>query len=519
MKSRLWKATVWVSARPATSIALMQDGKRLDALARATGGLFAELRGDPATLVRGVAYDSRVVGEGDLFFCVPGAVRDGHEFARAAVSAGAAAVCAERPTEAGVPELLVRDVRRAMPLACAEFWGRPGEHLTLLGATGTNGKTTTVFLVDSILVAAARTTGLIGTIETRIGEEVRAGVRTTPESLDLQRLLAEMRARGVDSVAMEVTSHALALHRVDGLRFACAAFTNLSHDHLDFHGEMEDYFEAKRSLFTAERARAGAVNVDDPYGRKLYETREIPCLGFGLSEDADVRALSVRSGRWGNEFVAATPHGQLEISSALGGGFNVYNCLAAATTALHAGVAPEAIEAGIRNLERVPGRFELVDRGQDFAVVVDYAHTPDSLENVLRAARELAREQGGRVLCVFGCGGDRDRGKRPLMGAVAARRADVVIVTSDNPRSEEPAAIIEEIVRGVVAERSDAPDRILVSRREAIVAAVELAEAGDVVVIAGKGHERGQEFADVTVAFDDREVAQEALAERGWSSR
>jgi UDP-N-acetylmuramoyl-L-alanyl-D-glutamate--2,6-diaminopimelate ligase len=327
-----------------------------------------------------------------------------------------------------------------------------------------------------------------------------------------------MRDAGVDSVAMEVTSHALALGRVDGLRYAAAGFTNLSQDHLDFHADMEDYFEAKRSLFVAERLERGAVNVDDPYGRKLFESVEVPCVGFGHALDAEVRADNVELHADGSAFDLVTSVGTKRLSVSIAGAFNVYNCLAAAAIALQADISLDAIEEGLTSISSVPGRFESISRGQPFSVVVDYAHTPDSLDNVLRAARRLADAQGssGRVLCVFGCGGDRDRGKRPLMGAVAAQLADYIVVTSDNPRSEDPVAIIDEILEGVIAHRPQGPDAVLVDRREAITEVLGEARPGDVVVIAGKGHETGQQFATVTHPFDDRIVAAEILDRLGW---
>ncbi|HEX2294219.1 MAG TPA: UDP-N-acetylmuramoyl-L-alanyl-D-glutamate--2,6-diaminopimelate ligase [Actinomycetota bacterium] len=461
--------------------------------------------------VSGLAYDSSKVAPGDLFFCIPGARADGHAFAAAAAEAGAAALCVERPVDVELPCVVVRDARRALGRLAAAFYGDPAADLLLLGVTGTNGKTTTTFLIDAILRADGRTTGLVGTIETRIAGAARPGVRTTPESLDLHALFAEMVDAGVDSVAMEVTSHALALHRVEGLRFAAAAFTNLTQDHLDFHDSMEDYFEAKRQLFVPERLERGAVNVDEVYGRRLLEVTDVPCVGFGLAPEADVRAVDVELGAAGSTFRIATPKGEVAVESSLAGSFNVSNCLAATATCLQAGIGLDAIETGLSSGVSVPGRFESVDAGQPFSVVVDYAHTPDSLDNVLRAARGLAERGGGRVIALFGCGGDRDRGKRPLMGAVAARLADFVVVTSDNPRSEEPRAIVDEILEGVVAERADGPDVVDVDRRAAIAAAVAEAGPADVVVIAGKGHETGQQFRDHTIPFDDRAVAREEL--------
>jgi UDP-N-acetylmuramoyl-L-alanyl-D-glutamate--2,6-diaminopimelate ligase len=491
-------------------------GRDLWELASAAGDVLLERKGEGAIVITGIAYDSRAVEPGYLFFCVPGTQTDGHRFAHQAVEAGAAALCVERPIDLDVPQLVVSDARRAMARIAAEFYARPADDILLIGVTGTNGKTTTTFLIESILAAAGHTTGVIGTIETHIAGDVEPGVRTTPESIDLQKLFTRMRSSGVSAVAMEVTSHGLALHRVEGVRFASAAFTNLSQDHLDFHSDMADYFEAKRSLFRPDRVKIGAANIDDPYGRKLIETANVPWLSFGTASEADVCAQRVNSYAHGSDLLIVAPDVEIEVSTSLVGSFNVSNCLAAAAAALGAGVEPKAIEVGISSLRAVPGRFEGVDAGQPFTVVVDYAHTPDSLDNVLRAARDLARVRGGRVLCTFGCGGDRDRAKRPLMGAVAARLADFVVVTSDNPRSERPEDIIAEILEGVLAERADGPDATLVDRSEAISHLLRSARAGDVAVIAGKGHEPGQQFSDRTIPFDDREVARAALADLGW---
>ena len=493
----------------------MDPTATLGSLARAAGDLLVEMTGDAGSPVSGVSYDSRATCDGDLFFCVPGTTADGHRFAKDAVTRGANALVVERPLPLEVPQVKVSDARRAMGRMAAAFFGSPADDLMLLGVTGTNGKTTTAFLIESILRADGRKTGLIGTIETRVAGQVKPGVRTTPESLDLQRLFAEMRAAGVTAVAMEVTSHALVLHRVEGVRFQAAVFTNLSQDHLDFHSGMDDYFEAKRSLFTPELAERGAVNVDDPYGRRILADGRVPLVGFGVSTDANVRAEGVSFTPTGSRFTIRTSKGDLDVETHLIGGFNVSNCLAAAAVALQSGIGLEAIEEGLRSLPAVPGRFESIDAGQPFSVVVDYAHTPDSLDNVLRAARGATRE--GRVICVFGCGGDRDRGKRPLMGSVAAQLADVVVVTSDNPRSEEPVSIIDEILEGVIAHKPDGPDVITPDRTEAIHAALRQAMEGDVVVIAGKGHETGQQFADRTIPFDDRVVAREALGDLGWT--
>jgi UDP-N-acetylmuramoyl-L-alanyl-D-glutamate--2,6-diaminopimelate ligase len=451
-----------------------------------------------------LAYDARDATAGSLFFCVPGSRADGHEFAAEAVTNGAVALVVERPLELEVPQLMVGDTRRAMGAAADEFFGRPTETLELAGVTGTNGKTTTAFLLYSILAAGGRRPGLLGTIESRVGGERRPALRTTPEAIDLQRSFREMLDGGDRSCAMEATSHGSELGRLDRVRFSALVFTNLTQDHLDFHGTIERYFDAKRRLFTEERPPA-AVNIGDPYGRRLAEELQghDRLVTFGFADDAELRPDGLDLGPRGARFTA----GGLELETRLRGRFNVENVLGAVAAARLLGIEDDEIARGVRELRGVPGRFEAVDEGQSFAVLVDYAHTPDSLENVLRTARDLAQN---RLICVFGCGGDRDRGKRPLMGRIASELADVAIVTSDNPRSEEPDAIIGEIVAGASGEVEVEPDR-----REAIAHAIGEASEGDVVVIAGKGHEQGQQFADRTVPFDDRDVAREALRRLG----
>jgi UDP-N-acetylmuramoyl-L-alanyl-D-glutamate--2,6-diaminopimelate ligase len=505
-----------MSRHPATSIDLMTDttaAHRIGELARAAEDMLVQVIGHDGATVSGLSYDSRRVEPGDLFFCIPGSKSDGHAFAEAAIARGAAGLCVEHELDVAAAQIVVADARKAMARIAASYYGHPSDRLTMVGVTGTNGKTTTTWLLESILAAAGRSAGLVGTIATRFDGSMRAGVRTTPESLDLQRLLAEMVGAGTDSVAMEVTSHALALNRVEAVRFESAAFTNLSQDHLDFHVGMDEYFEAKRSLFTPGRVRRGAINLDDPYGSKLMAMVDVPCIGFGVAGSADVRATNVDLGPRGSRLTVAFHGERLELSTALVGAFNISNCLAAAAAALQANIDPQHIADGIANLRAVPGRFESIDSGQPFSVVVDYAHTPDSLANVLGAARELARARGGRVLCVFGCGGDRDRTKRPQMGAAARSHSDYVVVTSDNPRTEDPPSIIDEILTGLT-ERP--PDAVIVDRRAAIEHAVMTARDDDVVVIAGKGHETVQEFADRTIPFDDRLVARDALERRGF---
>jgi UDP-N-acetylmuramoyl-L-alanyl-D-glutamate--2,6-diaminopimelate ligase len=454
-----------------------------------------------------LAYDTQTVDTGALFFCVPGERHDGHAFAREAVERGAAALVVERPLELDVPQLVVRDARRAMAQAAVVFFGDPTRELAVAGVTGTTGKTTTAYLAHAILGAAGRRPGLLGTIESRIGGERRAAIRTTPEAIDLQRAFRQMLDAGDRSAVLEATSHGSELGRLEGVRFAALAFTNLGQDHLDFHGTLERYFDAKRRLFVEGERPPAAVNVGDEHGRLLAdELRSLghePLLTFGFADDADLRPMGLELDAAGARFRA----GALELETTLRGRFNVENVLAAVALARLLGVEDKAIMAGVAELRGVPGRFEPVDEGQPFTVVVDYSHKPDALENVLRTARDLARN---RVVCVFGCGGDRDRAKRPLMGRIASELADVAIVTSDNPRSEDPEAIIAEVLEGVTADVEVEPDRAA-----AIARAVGLAEPGDVVVIAGKGHEQGQEFADRTLPFDDREVAREALRRLG----
>jgi UDP-N-acetylmuramoyl-L-alanyl-D-glutamate--2,6-diaminopimelate ligase len=450
-----------------------------------------------------LAYDTRAVGPGALFFCVPGERHDGHAFAREAVGRGAVALVVERVLELDVPQLVVPDARRAMAQAAVTFFDDPTGTLEVAGVTGTNGKTTTTFLMHSILDAAGRRPGLLGTIESRIGGERRAAIRTTPEAIDLQRAFREMLDAGDRSCALEATSHGSELGRLDGVRFSALAFTNLGQDHLDFHGTFERYYAAKRRLFVEGERPPAAVNVGDDYGRRLAEELRAlghePLLTFGAVGDADIRPEQLELDGTGARFRA----GGIELRTKLRGRFNVENILAALAVSRLLGIENEAIAAGVEALEGVPGRFEAVEAGQPFAVVVDYSHKPDALENVLRTARELARN---RVICVFGCGGDRDRAKRPLMGRIANELADVAIVTSDNPRSEDPAAIIDEVTAG-----AGAGLEVELDRAAAIGRALALAQEGDVVVIAGKGHEQGQEFAGRVIPFDDREVARETL--------
>jgi UDP-N-acetylmuramoyl-L-alanyl-D-glutamate--2,6-diaminopimelate ligase len=469
-----------------------------------------------------LAYRSQSVTKGALFFCVPGFTADGHDYAPDAVERGAAALVTQRRLGLGVPEIVVPDVRAAMAPVSAAFYGHPTHHLRVVGVTGTNGKTTTTFLVRHILERAGIQTGLLGTIWSVIGGRQEEVVRTTPEAIDLQRTFRQMLDAGDAACVIEVSSHALDLHRADAIAFDCAVFTNLTQDHLDFHGTLEDYFGAKRRLFVPQSnspPRVPVVNVDDEWGARiageLAEMGHPQLLTFGIARDADLRARDVRSGGAGTSFTCEAADNEVEVTLPLAGVFNVSNALGALAAASSLGVHFADAAASLASAPSVPGRLEPVDEGQRFSVFVDYAHTPDSIENVLVASRELIGESGRRLICVFGAGGDRDREKRPLMGAAARRLADHVLVTSDNPRSEDPDAIIAAIVAGASeAEQAGASSTLEVEpdRRAAIERAVSVARDGDVVLIAGKGHEQGQEFErGRKTPFDDREVAREAL--------
>jgi UDP-N-acetylmuramoyl-L-alanyl-D-glutamate--2,6-diaminopimelate ligase len=473
----------------------------LEALIAALGPLDVVGRSDVE--IRDLAYDAGSATQGSLFFCVRGSRADGHELAADAVTRGAAALVVERLLDVVVPQLVVADTRAAMATAADVFFGEPSRALDVAGVTGTNGKTTTAFLLHAILAAAGRRPGLVGTVEWRVGGATRPAPHTTPEAIDLQRLLREMLDAGDRSVALEASSHGSAFRRLDRVRFDVLVFTNLSQDHLDLHGSMEDYFQAKRRLFTGVEPPPAVVNVGDEWGRRLAAELEAahraPLVTFGLAHDAEVRAEELELGATGSRFRAAG----IPVETPLSGRFNVENVLGAVAAGVLLGLDDEEIAAGVAAVEGVPGRFERVDAGQEFTVLVDYAHTPDSLDTVLQAAREL---DGGRLIVVFGAGGDRDRGKRPLMGRVARDRADLAIVTSDNPRSEDPLAIIQDVLQGAGTDVEIDPDR-----RSAIARALTLAGAGDVVVVAGKGHEQGQEIGAVVHPFDDRAVVRECL--------
>jgi len=477
---------------------------RLDELVAELGGARV-IGGDPGIEVADLAYDSRKVGPGTLFFCVPGERADGHDFGPQAVADGAVALVVERELEVAVPQVAVADARAAMAPLAARFFGDPTAELRVVGITGTNGKTTTAFLVREILEATGTSCGLLGTVKQVVGSQEEKAERTTPEAIDLQQIFRRMLEAGNEACAMEVSSHALTLHRADAIHFAAAVFTNLTQDHLDFHADMEEYFEAKRLLFEMGPGVA-IVNVDDEYGRRL--ATEFDCVTFSAEGgDADLTAEDVGFDAAGASFKVRVGDEERSVRTRLPGHFNVANALGALAAALALGVAPDAAVAALAEAPAPPGRFEPIDEGQGFAVLVDYAHTPDSLENVLRAARRLT---SGSLISVFGAGGDRDRDKRPKMGRAGAELSDLAIVTSDNPRSEQPGAIVAEVLAGT----EDAAGAVEseVDRRAAIALALGRARPGDTVVIAGKGHEQGQEFEDGRkVPFDDREVAREEL--------
>ncbi len=492
-----------------------------------SGGLGIEVAGEITGDITGLTDDSRSVKPGHVFVAVKGGKADGHRHLAQAVRAGAAAlVVQELPTGGSVPSsvpvIQVPDSRRAVGLLAGRFHGDPSSKLTMIGVTGTNGKTTITYLCRAVLEAAGRKVGVIGTVAYQIGAEVIPASHTTPGAVELQSLLARMVAAGLDTAVMEVSSHALALDRTAGCEFDLAVFTNLTQDHLDFHADLEDYFQAKVRLFSGlspdgqkPKPKRAIVNVDDERGLRVCRACRVPVWTYAIKNQADIRAEAVRLSLAGTRFTAATPAGRFDVTSKLVGEHNVYNLLAAIGVGLQEGLTQDQICAGLASVENVPGRFERVEAGQDFTVVVDYAHTEDALMRLLAAANRL---KTGRVITLFGCGGDRDRGKRPKMGRVAAEQSDVVVLTSDNPRSEDPAAILREVEAGVKEALAAAPARVqyrvIADRRQAIETAIGEARTGDTVLIAGKGHEDYQIIGSEKLHFDDREVAREALRKR-----
>jgi UDP-N-acetylmuramoyl-L-alanyl-D-glutamate--2,6-diaminopimelate ligase len=495
----------------------------LAGLAESDGGAAPDLRGEHDVEISSVVHDSREASAGTLFCCIRGARHDGHRFAPDAVAAGAVALLVEDWLEVDVPQARIPSVRAVLGPVAARFFGSPSQAMRVLGVTGTNGKTTTTYLLEAIADAAGDRTGVIGTVSARVGDRTLPSLHTTPEATELQAALAAMRDDDVATVAMEVSSHALDQHRVDATSFTAACFTNLSHDHLDYHGSLDAYFEAKARLFTPGFTRRAAIHVGDEHGVEL--ARRAAGLGLEVARfavdaesdgpESDVSARNMVLMPTGTSFdLVACGREPVPVRTALVGSFNVVNALAAAATALLAGFGIEAVVAGLERPIVVPGRMERVDAGQDFTVLVDYAHTPDALQHALGAARELA---GGdaRVIVVFGCGGDRDRAKRPLMGEIAARLADRTYVTTDNSRSEDPGAIVEEIVAGVPNGGHPGGEVVTVlDRRAAIGAAIAAARSGDVVIVAGKGHETGQTAHGETIPFDDRTAARAELVSR-----
>jgi UDP-N-acetylmuramoyl-L-alanyl-D-glutamate--2,6-diaminopimelate ligase len=475
-----------------------------------------EAGADAAAEITSLAYDSRRVERGTLFFAIQGEKADGHNFVASALERGAVAIVSERPAPAELASRWVQvpRIRRALSDVGREFFGKPDFRLLLVGITGTNGKTTTAFLLESILRAAGMPAGLFGTIEYRLGERTVSAVNTTPESLDLLSYFAELVNTGARVAVLEASSHALAQERLWGFRFSAAVFTNLTRDHLDFHKDFDHYFEAKRRLFEGlgtPPPELAVINVDDPWGVRLLQVPNPRRITYGMNSGADVKPKQFTQKLTGLHATLLTPAGKLEIDSRLVGKANLANILAATATAIGLGVPVEKIQEGIALLAAVPGRFERIDEGQPFLLVVDYAHTDDALRNVLKTARELTRD---RLIVVFGCGGDRDRTKRPLMGEAAGSLADVVVLTSDNPRSEDPILIINDALVGL--QKTGIPYTAEVDREVAIRKALETAREGDVVVLAGKGHETYQVLKDRTIPFDDREVARRLLREMGY---
>jgi UDP-N-acetylmuramoyl-L-alanyl-D-glutamate--2,6-diaminopimelate ligase len=485
----------------------MRLGKLLRGLASLPMGA------DTGAEVTSLAYDSRRVQPGTLFFAIQGEKTDGHKFIPQALERGAVAIVSERlaPDELAARWVCVPKIRRALADAARTFYGHPENHLLLIGITGTNGKTTTTFLIESILRAAGIRAGLFGTIEYRIADQVFTATNTTPESLDLISAFAQMVETHAKAVVMEVSSHALAQERVWGFRFDVAIFTNLTRDHLDFHKDFDHYFEAKRRLFEGlgtPPPECAVINVDDPWGVKLLGLTYPRLITYGISAEAQVKPKQMNESPAGLEGLVATPSGKIQINSPLVGRANLANILAATATGVALGVAKDRIEEGIASLTAVPGRFERIEEGQPFLVLVDYAHTDDALRNVLKTARYLTRN---RLIVVFGCGGDRDRTKRPRMGEAAGSLADFVVLTSDNPRSEDPLLIMSDALVGL--QKTGKPYIAEVDRQVAIRKALEAAREGDTVVLAGKGHETYQVLKDRTVPFDDREMARRILRE------
>lgn len=478
----------------------------------------AAVKGDEEAEVHGIEMDSRKVQSGDLFVCVRGERFDGHHYAKEAVEKGASALLVQEVLDIAVPQIVYADTRYAMAVFAAHYYGYPSSSMKLIGITGTNGKTTTSMILEQLLASQGKQTGLMGTIQIKIGDEIREVSNTTQEACVLQKSFRQMVERGAEYCVMEVSSHALHFGRVLGCDFRTAIFTNLTQDHLDFHHTMDRYLQTKSLLFSRLGntfnnepfgRKYAVINEDDPASEYMKQVTAAQVITYGLQPDADVRADQIRLTAGGTTFHLTTFAGEAEVKMKLIGKFNVYNTLAAITAALIEGMSLKQIVNALETVSPVEGRMELVEEGQPYLVVVDYAHTPDGLENVLQTVSEFAE---GKIYCVFGCGGDRDRGKRPQMGRLAAELSDVTIVTSDNPRNEDPKAIIEEIVAGIKQSGAKEEHYLQIEdRRRAIQQAVEMASPGDVVLIMGKGHETYQEVKGVRTYFDDREVAKQAI--------
>ncbi len=467
--------------------------------------------------VSGIEYNSQNVNRGSVFVAIKGFQRDGAEFIKEAVEKGAIGVVLEEDTAilneigAETSAVSVKDSRKALASLSAEFFCHPSRELDIVGITGTNGKTTIAYLLESILKSSGRKTGVIGTINYRFGGTIKPAMQTTPESLDLQKMFREMADNNVDNCILEVSSHSLTLDRVYKTEFSVGVFTNLTQDHLDFHRTEEDYFKAKEKLFLEYNLKKAVVNVDDPYGKMISKKTSAETITIGIIEKSDIHARNIETSINGIQFTAKTPEGEVQIVSGLMGRHNVYNILCAIGTAIALDISLEEIKRGISGLQNVPGRLEKIDEGQDFAVVVDYAHTDDALKNVLKAARELTDKN---LILVFGCGGNRDRGKRPKMGKIAGDHSDYTIITSDNPRNEEPASIAYDIEQGVKKVADSGKYSLILDRKKAIGQAINMAKKGDFVVIAGKGHENYQLFKDRRIYFDDCETARELIKEK-----
>ena len=453
-----------------------------------------------------IEYDSRRVKKGSLFCCIVGAMFDGHSFAQSALDSGATALLVERKLPLPAPQIVVKNARKAMAEMAAAFYGYPQREMMMLGVTGTNGKTTTTYMVKAIAEQADKKVGVIGTIRNLIGNESIHTDRTTPESVDLFRILRMMADAHVDLVVMETSSHALEQFRVHGIKFDVGLFTNLTQDHLDYHKSFDNYLAAKKTLFL--NSKKAVINVDDPYSGRMMEGLAIPIMTFGVRDRADISATDIDITTDGVRFDLHTPEGEVFLNLAIPGLFSVFNAMGAAGMALAGGMKLSAVKAGLESLTSVSGRLEPVKTNRDFSVFVDYAHTPDALENVLKTVQQFAK---GRVICVFGCGGDRDRAKRPIMGEIAGRFSELAVITSDNPRTEDPMAIIETIEEGV--KRSGTKYAVIENRKEAIRYALSVAQGDDVIMIAGKGHENYQEIKGTKYHFDDKEIVEELLSE------